>query len=337
MLMNQDDEDCIVTVVIPYFQREPGILRRALDSVTAQELPSGCLVHCIVVDDGSPHPADDEIPDVSVPGQVHFEIVKQVNGGVSAARNAALDRVPAGTRFVACLDSDDVWMPGHLARAIAALGEHSDFYFSNCLVDEGADWFSAIPSFAALLRSRSSIGEDHVECFTAAEMLPAFVADCPSHTSATVYRTERFRHMRFDLGLRSAGEDHLFWFALAKGSRLVAVDTAVTVTRGHGVDLYRSAQSWDSAECLPRLCGNLLKYRRLDEQLDPALLRTVRKQAALVRQELLAVMVRALRARPARVIETLKFLWQHDKLFFAQAVPHAVRMLWRKQQAGSSV
>ena len=41
----------MITVVIPYYQRSPGILRKALASVAAQR---GCAlpVHVIVVDDG---------------------------------------------------------------------------------------------------------------------------------------------------------------------------------------------------------------------------------------------------------------------------------------------
>ena len=46
----------MICVVIPYYQREPGILRRALASIAAQRdcpLP----IHVIVVDDASPAPA----------------------------------------------------------------------------------------------------------------------------------------------------------------------------------------------------------------------------------------------------------------------------------------
>jgi succinoglycan biosynthesis protein ExoW len=43
-----------VAVIIPYYQRDPGILRRALDSVRGQELPDAVRVHVYLVDDGSP-------------------------------------------------------------------------------------------------------------------------------------------------------------------------------------------------------------------------------------------------------------------------------------------
>ena len=49
----------MICVVIPYFQAEAGILRRALASVAAQK---NCLrqVHVMVIDDASPAPAGPE-------------------------------------------------------------------------------------------------------------------------------------------------------------------------------------------------------------------------------------------------------------------------------------
>ena len=48
-----------VAVVIPYFQRESGILAGALQSVSAQEVDADLSV--IIVDDGSPVRAHDEL------------------------------------------------------------------------------------------------------------------------------------------------------------------------------------------------------------------------------------------------------------------------------------
>ena len=57
----------MIAVVIPYFQREPGILAKALKSVLASEAVED--VHVIVVDDESP---------VSVPANTLFA-AKQSN------------------------------------------------------------------------------------------------------------------------------------------------------------------------------------------------------------------------------------------------------------------
>jgi glycosyltransferase involved in cell wall biosynthesis len=41
-----------VSLVIPFYQHERGLLARAVDSVVAQLLPPDCVVDIIVVDDG---------------------------------------------------------------------------------------------------------------------------------------------------------------------------------------------------------------------------------------------------------------------------------------------
>jgi succinoglycan biosynthesis protein ExoW len=50
----------MICVVIPYFQRQSGVLRKALLSVAAQQ---GCThqVQVLVVDDASPVPAEGEL------------------------------------------------------------------------------------------------------------------------------------------------------------------------------------------------------------------------------------------------------------------------------------
>ena len=112
----------IAAVVIPYFQIRPGILRRALNSVVAQNLPPDTRVEIIVVDDGSPHPARAETASLILSEAYGLTLIEQPNAGVSSARNAALRAVAHDTTFIAFLDSDDIWHPDHLATAIRALG-----------------------------------------------------------------------------------------------------------------------------------------------------------------------------------------------------------------------
>ena len=119
----------MITVVIPYYQREAGILAKALASIAAQQ-PAGMPVQVLVVDDASPVPAEPELEALGTfRNQVH--VIRQPNGGPGAARNAGLDHAPAGTRYIAFLDSDDTWSTDHLARATAALGAGYSFYFAD--------------------------------------------------------------------------------------------------------------------------------------------------------------------------------------------------------------
>src|SRR5690349_15450432 len=110
-----------VSVIVPYYQRKPGILRRALNSVLRQRLMEGVTVHVVVVDDGSPSPARVEVDDLPIEPPFSMTVIKQDNGGVGAARNAGLESIDSSSTYVAFLDSDDIWDEDHLQQGIQAL------------------------------------------------------------------------------------------------------------------------------------------------------------------------------------------------------------------------
>ncbi|MEA5456024.1 glycosyltransferase family 2 protein [Sinomonas sp. JGH33] len=95
-----------VTVIIPAYKAAE-TLERAVASILTQEDPD---LRVLIVDDASP----DETGVVArrlADGDSRVEVLTQSkNRGVSAARNAALDRTT--TEWVAFLDSDDEWLPG---------------------------------------------------------------------------------------------------------------------------------------------------------------------------------------------------------------------------------
>ena len=118
-----------ISVIIPYYQKKSGILRRALRSVCAQTGVSN--FELVVVDDGSPRSAKDELRDFSTSPGISIRVIEQANAGPGAARNTGLDSVAKDAEYVAFLDSDDEWSVDHLSRAIAVLQKGYDFYFSN--------------------------------------------------------------------------------------------------------------------------------------------------------------------------------------------------------------
>jgi cellulose synthase/poly-beta-1,6-N-acetylglucosamine synthase-like glycosyltransferase len=86
------------SVVIPYYQEEPGILRGAVMSAIAQEGVSDLEI--IVVDDGSPAPARDDLGDLSIPAHITLKLIEQSNRGPGAARNALLYLGPFTVREI---------------------------------------------------------------------------------------------------------------------------------------------------------------------------------------------------------------------------------------------
>ncbi len=118
-----------VSVIIPFFQRDAGILRRAFVSVARQRLSPGISVDVIVVDDGSPVSAQSEAEGVVFPSPFQLVIIRQPNKGVAAARNAGLKHADDSTTYIAFLDSDDTWHDDHLSQGINSLENGCDFYF----------------------------------------------------------------------------------------------------------------------------------------------------------------------------------------------------------------
>lgn len=104
------------SVIIPVYNRSAA-LRRAIRSVLAQDCQD---FEIVVVDDGS---KDDPGTVIAAFNDPRIRFYVQANGGGGKARNTAIDQ--ALGRFVSPLDSDDIFLPGHLSR-MKTLLEHSD-------------------------------------------------------------------------------------------------------------------------------------------------------------------------------------------------------------------
>jgi glycosyltransferase involved in cell wall biosynthesis len=102
-----------VSVIIPTYN-SASFLRETIESVLGQTYSD---FEVIVVDDGS----TDETERVMRSFGARVSYVKQENRGVSAARNHGIKLARA--RYVAFLDSDDLWVPQKLAEQIPLLDE----------------------------------------------------------------------------------------------------------------------------------------------------------------------------------------------------------------------
>lgn len=100
-----------VSVIIPVYRRQQEA-DVALRSVIQQD---GVDFEVIVVDDGSPEPY--RVPlDCAHDPRVRLIRLSR-NAGAAAARNRGISE--ATSPWIAFLDSDDIWLPGKLARQVA--------------------------------------------------------------------------------------------------------------------------------------------------------------------------------------------------------------------------
>ena len=107
----------LVSVIIPAFNASEHI-RQTLESVLAQTYQA---IEVIVVDDGSSDATTDIVKEF-VKRDTRFQLFRQTNAGVGAARNNAIRK--ARGKYIAPLDADDVWFPEKLEKQVACMEQY---------------------------------------------------------------------------------------------------------------------------------------------------------------------------------------------------------------------
>ena len=251
-----------IGVVIPFFQREHGYLANALASIAGQAGVSTVRFDIVVVDDASPVDPHVELAAFAPSDRFQLRIVAQANAGPAAARNRGLDALGA-CDLVAFLDSDDIWDPRHIARALRAFErEECDLFFCDSEHSPKETLFSL-----QRFRERVATPERLLVEGTPSYFHPNFGVDVVagayvSHTSTIVFRNRPpLARMRFDLAQGWIGEDHLMWATLASKSRLVAFDPRVGSKRGEGVGIFTRLDLGDPAVAFRRHACGVRKFR----------------------------------------------------------------------------
>jgi succinoglycan biosynthesis protein ExoW len=306
-----------VAIVIPYYQKQPGILAKAVRSVLAQE--GGVDWTLVIVDDQSPVSARSELAELLPGNEARIILVEQPNGGPAAARNKALDSVPAGTEYVAFLDSDDEWIPSHLARAVAARVEGYDFYF--------ADHYQLGQTVGAFRRAGRIDPAQHPRLQAGPElhsyagsMFDQILGGNIIGTSTVVYRYARFPALRFRAEFVYAGEDYLFWLELSRLTPRIAFSAMVECTYGKGVNVF-AGSGWGTEHSLTRLHYEI-KYKKALPRLFELSARQLTDTRAAVRglrRSFVADVLHRLRHARPLPRQVLKQHWRTDPQTFVLA------------------
>jgi len=209
-----------ISVVIPCYNYAR-FLAFAVDSCLAQDYPD---FEVIVVDDGS----KDETPAVAARYLDRIRYIRQDNAGLPAARNTGITN--ARKPFIAFLDADDQFKPGHFAgmmgkmqRLPASFGLLAPDYE---YIDAGGtplgnrrfdpDWERQISAADIIMRTRFP-------------------------PSGVLARREVFDKCGlFDLPLRSS-EDRDMWIRVAAHYKVWRMDNALVQIRKHGSNMSSNA------------------------------------------------------------------------------------------------
>jgi glycosyltransferase involved in cell wall biosynthesis len=197
-----------VSIIIPTYNRG-WIIKEAIDSVMVQDYRDFEL---IIVDDGS----TDNTPDILNSYRGDIKIFRQENQGVSAARNRGL--AEASGRFIAFLDSDDLWLPRKLKRQV-------DFFSSNpdaCICQTEEIW----------IRNNMRVNPKKRHKKPRGMIFEPSLALCLVSPSAVMIRRFLFEEVGgFDETL-PACEDYDLWLRISCRYPVYLIDTPLIIKRG---------------------------------------------------------------------------------------------------------
>jgi succinoglycan biosynthesis protein ExoW len=312
-----------LAAIIPFFQQEPGILARALASVHRQRVPNGWLIDVIVVDDGSPCPVDGETTNLTFDGPLKLRVIKQDNAGVAAARNRGLDEAHSDTDLIAFLDSDDMWPPTHLMRAIRAMSAGHDFFFTDN---------RRVGHYESYLRERANdtgrcIAEakqkDNFSVMVPDEFIGLMSKEFPAQISTVVYKRRLVPNLRFNTQLKAAAEDLLFLCTVLARANSVVFDQRNCVDQGVGVNMYYSNLSWDSPKWLTICVDSLVGQRLIRKTIKLSPESKDRNDATIryYKRLLASHTVKSTVKYPSRVVKAMADLTKKDALAAVSLTP----------------
>ena len=258
-----------ISVVIPAYNREATI-ETAILSVLGQTVPP---LEVIVVDDGS---ADGTAARVEAMADPRIRLVRQPNGGISAARNSGIRE--ARGDWVAFQDSDDEWLPRKLERQLATLAAAADdpvALYCGLLITGTPDDPAAGPGG----RLKIAYHPDPAVRAVSGHILPTLMATNPISTQTLIARRSILHEVGlFDTGLKSLVDWDIAIRLAARGA-IAFTDEPLVIQRFTANSITR-----DRAKRIESWIAVLEKHRPLFQAHPQALLTHLRRIAGNLRQ-----------------------------------------------------
>jgi glycosyltransferase involved in cell wall biosynthesis len=200
-----------VSVIIPTYNRAV-MVKKAIQSVLEQTYTN---YEIIVVDDGSTDQTRELVTSLS--DKVVY--VYQPNSGRSSARNHGI-RLARG-KYIAFLDSDDLFLPTKLQKQISLMEKNNDYLLSHT-------------SYQRINVQGDYIGEVKSGTFSG-NVYPKIIRNCPIATpTVMVIRKALAEDRGFEESI-SIGEDVILWIQLARKSKILGINEPLTKVRISGI------------------------------------------------------------------------------------------------------
>ena len=182
--------DILVSVVMPAYNCAASI-GESIESVLCQSVP----LELIVVNDRSPDDLDAAMAPYLADERVVY-VTNEKNMGAAMSRNRAMEM--ARGKYIAFLDSDDIWLPGKLERQLAILEESGSILCCTAralMTPEGID-DGRVLSVAEVITYKDLLRHNSIAC------------------SSVVIRTEAARE--FPMGHEDSHEDYIMWLQVLR-------------------------------------------------------------------------------------------------------------------------
>ena len=191
----------VISVIVPVYNVEK-YLNRCVQSIVDQTYKN---LEIILVDDGSPDHCP-EICDEWVEKDNRIKVIHKKNGGLSSARNAAIDIISG--EYVIFVDSDD-WIDLDMIASMLEFAKANDadivsggFYF------ESTDGTSFVQTFSKRLYIDSEIAQN------------LLLDSIRPEVCSKLYRSELVKQFRFDETIKYAEDLPYNFYLMLKTKKL---------------------------------------------------------------------------------------------------------------------
>ncbi len=209
--------DINVSVIIPFYSNVKW-LEEAIDSVLSQTYKD-CEV--IVINDGSKENLDSIVKKYS--NDIVF--INKENGGPASARNIGIEM--AKGKYIAFLDSDDIWLENKLEVQVKYMEETGAIFSHTSYTTFGSD--NTITSVASI---------------TSGKAYPSILAKCVIATPTVMIRADVLKSnskFRFNKDMRY-GQDYYLWIQIALEYDIHAINTPLCLVRMRGTNAAKRAR-----------------------------------------------------------------------------------------------
>jgi glycosyltransferase involved in cell wall biosynthesis len=250
--MNKIEIKPQVSVIIPTYNRGR-VIKEAIDSVLAQDYTEFEL---IVVDDGS----TDHTSDVLDSYRNVIKVLSQKNRGVSAARNRGI--AEASGKFIAFLDSDDLWLPQKLSTQVEFFNKTPDALI--CQTEE------------VWIRNGLRVNPKKRHKKPSGMIFKLSLELCLVSPSAVMIKRSLFDRVgEFDETL-PACEDYDLWLRISSRFPIYLIDTPLIIKRGGHDDQLSSRAGLDKFRI--KAIEKIIKSGLLSDDQHQAAVKTLKKK-----------------------------------------------------------